>query len=137
MGGTDRRPTVLSQLVRTRLLSSLLVLSFASAALAQDDAPQAASPAVTIHVSSSAGMDGQDGLTPATAVSTIRRGQALLRNGQGDRLLLKRGDTFAEALGNWNKSGKSPDEPLVIGAYGEGPRPKITAPQTILNLYGK
>jgi parallel beta helix pectate lyase-like protein len=128
---------VLFQLVRIRLLPLLVALSFAFAALAQDDAPQPPSPPVTIHVSSSAGVDGQDGLTPETAVKTIRRGQALLRNGQGDRLLLKRGDTFAEVFGNWNKSGKSPDEPLVIGAYGEGPRPIVTAAQTIFNIYGK
>src|SRR5205823_11260695 len=114
-------------------LPSLLVLSFPSAAFAKADAQRAPSPPVTIPVSSGTGVDGQDGLTAESAVKTIRRGQALLRNGQGDRLLLKRGDTFAEALGNWNKSGKSPDEPLVIGAYGEGPRPVVTAPETVLN----
>jgi hypothetical protein len=91
---------------------------------------------VVIHVSSSTGVDGQDGLSPETAVKTVRRGQALLRNGQPDRLLLKRGDTFEETFGNWNKSGFSPDAPLVIGAYGDGPRPKVVSRETVFNLYG-
>ena len=92
--------------------------------------------AAVIHVSTSTGADGNDGRSPETAVKTIRRGQALLRNGRGDRLLLKRGDTFEETFGNWNKSGASADAPLVIGAYGDGPRPKVRARESVFNLYG-
>jgi hypothetical protein len=91
---------------------------------------------IVIHVSSSVGIDGQDGKSPETAVKTIRRGQALIRDGHGDRLLLKRGDEFAETFGAWNKSGNNPDDPLVIGAYGEGPRPKVVTQQTVFNIYG-
>ena len=102
---------------------------------AGDPLPLLPPDAVTIHVSTTTGVDGQDGLTPETAVKTIRRGQALLRDERGDRLLLKRGDTFDENFGSWNKSGNSPEAPLVIGAYGDGPRPKIVSQQTVFNIY--
>ena len=105
------------------------------AARGQVDPPPAEQEAVDIHVSSSTGVDGQDGRTPETAVATIRRGQALMRDERGDRLLLKRGDTFNESFGNWNKSGHSPERPLVIGAYGEGPRPKVVTGQGVFNIY--
>lgn len=120
------------------LVTALAILSVYACALADDafDLPSDSTDTVIIHVSSSSGMDGQDGRSPETAVKTIRRGQALLRSGQADRLLLKRGDTFEEIFGNWTKSGKEADEPLVIGVYGEGPRPKVVARQTIFNLYG-
>jgi hypothetical protein len=103
--------------------------------LRADDVP-AEEREIVIHVSSSAGVDGQDGRSPETAVKTIRRGQALLRDGHGDRLLLKRGDVFEETFGAWNKSGNNPDDPLVIGAYGDGPRPKVVAQQAVFNIYG-
>src|SRR4051812_40417524 len=122
---------------RLSLLSLVPTWFLVATALAQDDASAPPEPTITIHVSSNAGVDGQDGRSPEQAVKTIRRGQALLRNGRPDRLLLKRGDTFEETFGNWNKSGASPDEPLVIGAYGEGPRPKVVARETVFNLYGK
>lgn len=121
------------------LLGVVLALFSACALAGADDevAPvEDAAETIVIYLSSSAGVDGQDGRSPETAVKTIRRGQALLRNGRADRLLLKRGDTFEEIFGNWTKSGKEADEPLVIGVYGDGPRPKVVAKQTIFNLYG-
>ena len=121
--------------IRIALPSLVAMLSTCPCAWAQNEPPPPAEP-IVIHVSSSTGVDGQDGRSPETAVKSIRRGQALLRNGEADRLLLKRGDTFEEIFGNWNKSGATPDEPLVIGAYGEGPRPKVVARDTIFNIYG-
>lgn len=118
------------------LLPSLAAILFMCPRASAQNDPHAPAQSIVIHVSSSTGVDGQDGRSPDTAVKSIRRGQALLRNGEADRLLLKRGDTFEEIFGNWNKSGASPDEPLVIGAYGEGPRPKVVARDTIFNLYG-
>ena len=103
---------------------------------ATPDLPPAPAGAIVIHVSSSEGVDGRNGRSPATAVKTIRRGQALIRNNQGDRLLLKCGDTFSETFGNWNKSGHSPEAPLVIGSYGDGPRPVIRTREGVFNLYG-
>ena len=48
-----------------------------------------------------------------------------MRNGSGDEMLLRRGDTWHESLGTWTKSGRSASEPIVIGAYGSGPRPTV------------
>ena len=91
--------------------------------------------AIVIHVSTD-GVDGQDGRTPETAIRTLRRAVALIRNNSPDRILLRRGDTFEEVFGNFNRSGRSPQEPVVIGSYGTGPRPKILARDTVFNIYG-
>lgn len=77
-----------------------------------------------VYVSSSTGNDANNGLSASTPVQTLSRGQSLIRDGYADWLLLKRGDTFG-AFGWWQKRGRSPSEPVVIGAYGTGPRPQI------------
>src|SRR5579872_362178 len=46
------------------------------------------------YVSSSAGNDANDGLSPATAVKTIAKGRSLMRDGFPDWLLLNRGDVW-------------------------------------------
>src|SRR6478672_635614 len=94
------------------VLVALLGVLCRGVPLRADDVPQAEGK-TTIFVSSSSGIDGQDGRSPGTAVKTIRRGQALIRDGHGDRVLLKRGDEFAETFGAWNKSGTNPDDPLL------------------------
>ena len=72
-----------------------------------------------IYVSSSTGNDNNDGLTPATAKATIAGGEALLRNGQPDELLLKAGDTFVnQSFGYLHVSGQSMTAPMVFGTYG-------------------
>lgn len=77
-----------------------------------------------IYVSSTAGDDGNDGQSPAAPVKSLARGQALVRDGSADWLLLRRGDVF-EAIGDWRKSGRAADEPILIGAYGSGERPRV------------
>lgn len=78
-----------------------------------------------IYVSSSDGDDADNGRTPQTAVRTLDRGHALIREGRPDWLLLKRGDVFDlphdenGEFRTWNKSGPSPLEPMIIGAYGD------------------
>lgn len=90
-----------------------------------------------IYVSSSTGNDSNDGRTQATAVRSLNRGLDLLRSGQPDWLLFRRGDTFTGSFGNFEFAGMSPDKPLVIGAYGSGPRPKfITGASPAFNLAG-
>lgn len=120
---------------RTLIFAVVLALAIVPTRAQVEAPPPAEQEPVDIHVSSSSGVDGQDGRTPATAVATIRRGQALMRDERGDRLLLKRGDTFNESFGGWNKSGYSPERPLVIGAYGDGPRPKVVARDGVFNIY--
>lgn len=79
-----------------------------------------------VHVSSSEGDDANTGLSADAPVKTLAHAMVLLRDGQPDHLLLKRGDAWKEALGPWALSGKSATEPIVIGAYGEeGPRPVL------------
>lgn len=77
-----------------------------------------------IYVSSSQGNDGNSGTSTAQPVRSLQRAQALVRDGSADWVLLRRGDTF-DTFGDWRKSGRSADEPIYIGAYGQGDRPKI------------
>lgn len=85
-----------------------------------------ASDTRVVYVSSSSGNDANDGLSAARPVQTLARGQALVRDGSADWLLLKRGDTFG-SFGEWKKRGRSEQEPLLISAYGAGPRPQINS----------
>lgn len=81
-----------------------------------------------IYVSSSGGNDSNNGLSPATPKLTLAAGKALMRSGMEDQLLLKWGDTWTEALGNWTTSGRSLRFPQKIGHYQNslsGARPKV------------
>ena len=71
-----------------------------------------------IYVSSSEGNDANTGEDEANPVATIAKGITLLRNGFPDWLLLRKGDTWYEAIGQWKKSGRSASEPMVVSAYG-------------------
>jgi hypothetical protein len=52
-------------------------------------------------------------------VRSLAAGYALLRDGYPDRLKLKRGDTWDEALPDWKKGGRSATAPMVVEAYGD------------------
>jgi hypothetical protein len=80
-----------------------------------------------VYVSSSEGVDTNDGLSPGRAKRTIAAGKALLRNGYPDWMLLKRGDVWTnETFGNCSPSGRSEHERMLYGSYGESPtRPLI------------
>jgi hypothetical protein len=84
-----------------------------------------ADDARAIYVSSSDGNDDNDGLSYHTPRATIAAGISLLRDGYPDHLLLKKGDSWTESLGIWQLSGRSQSEPMVIGAYGAGARPRL------------
>ena len=79
----------------------------------------------TIYVSSSTGSNQNNGRSTTHPVQTIAFAETLLRDGMPDHLLLKRGDRFVGGFGNWQLSGRSPDEPILIGSYGKGARPLI------------
>ncbi|MGB0766129.1 MAG: right-handed parallel beta-helix repeat-containing protein [Phycisphaeraceae bacterium] len=82
-----------------------------------------------IYVSHSRGNDNNDGLSEARPVKTLKRGMALVRDGKPDWLLLKAGDVWeGQSLSNLRQSGGGIDEPFVVGAYGQGPRPMIIPP---------
>jgi hypothetical protein len=78
-----------------------------------------------IYVSSSTGNDNNNGLSPGDPVASIAKGESLLRNNSADWLLLKCGDAWNTGLGTWRLSGKSDDQPMLIGSYGAGPRPLL------------
>lgn len=82
-----------------------------------------------VHVSSSKGLDTNDGLSPARPVKTIAKARTLLRNGYPDWMVLERGEVWNEPLASasqsWTLSGRSKSEPMVVGAYGTGARPRL------------
>jgi len=83
-----------------------------------------------IFVSSSEGDDANDGLSPENPLKTIETGFALLRDGNSDWLLLKRGDVWYESIGSITsgrlKNGRSPQQPTLIASYGaSGGRPLL------------
>lgn len=81
----------------------------------------------TIYVSSSSGSDSNDGLSESTPKASISAGMALMRQGNADWLLLKRGDTWSTGLGTYNQpmGGRSASQPWLISSYGTGARPKL------------
>lgn len=85
------------------------------------------SPDTRMVYVSPTGSDFQDGLTPSTAKRSINAGMNLLRDGFPDWLLLERGGVW-EANLQMSLSGRSKTEPLVIGSYGTGPRPRLETP---------
>ncbi|MDB5294898.1 MAG: hypothetical protein JWO31_881 [Phycisphaerales bacterium] len=114
-----RRPaSVLERLEGRQFLSASIVGGYTVVAPADDTR--------VVYVSSLNGSDGNDGLSTNSPLKSIAKGKSLLRNGAGDQLLLERGSTFSEGLGYWKISGKSADQPLLVGTYGTGDRPLIT-----------
>jgi parallel beta-helix repeat protein len=82
----------------------------------------------TYYISSSQGDDANDGLTPGTAWRTLyifyKKMQSGPENfGPGDSILLKRGDTWANSLRM--RADGTESNPIVIGSYGDGPRPVL------------
>ena len=80
-----------------------------------------------IYVSSSDGIDTNDGLSAASPKATLSNAISLMRKGYPDWLLLKHGDSFAANI-QLKKGGRSADEPMLFSGYGEGPRPIIDGP---------
>ena len=77
-----------------------------------------------VYVSSSVGQDGGDG-SEAFPFASIADGYAALRDGFPDHLLIKCGDTFTESFPEWQKSGRSATQRMVVRSYGTGERPLI------------
>jgi hypothetical protein len=83
-----------------------------------------------VYVSSS-GNDANPGTQQAPKRS-LSAGYGALRNGYPDWLLLKSGDTWNDVFPGIVKSGRSSTEPLRIGSYGSGPRPRIVSANTVM-----
>ncbi len=71
-----------------------------------------------VFVSASLGDDANDGLSLQTPKRTIAAGKALMRHGEPDYLLLRRGDVFNEGLGQWKTAGRSLTDRQVVSSYG-------------------
>ena len=78
-----------------------------------------------IYVSISGGSDNNNGFSPAAPVASLLRAYNLVRNGSSDQILLHRGDQWNGTFPKWTKSGRSSDEPILIGTYGAGTRPVL------------
>ena len=70
-----------------------------------------------VYVSASSGNNGNSGRNSGDAVKTIARAKSMMRS--GDQMLLKSGDSWGEAIGQWDLSN------TTIGAYGSGAKPRI------------
>jgi len=92
------------------------------------DVPNPSADSRVIYVSAS-GNDTNNGFSPTAPVQTIAKARSLMRNGSPDYLLLRRGDTFGTPISNWSLSGRSADEPMVIGAYTDPSRPSTDRPR--------
>ena len=79
-----------------------------------------------VYVSNSVGNDANSGLSEIQAKKTLAAGASVLRDGKPDWLLLRRGDTWTERFSDWQKSGRSSTEPMVVTSYGSSTaRPRL------------
>lgn len=101
-----------------------------------DFAPAADSRVV--YVSSSAGDDDNDGLSPDDPVASLARADSLVRDGFPDQILLRRGDVWQDvSLGRF-KNGRSASEPIVVAYYGDsGPRPLLRVRSNFVDHNGQ
>jgi hypothetical protein len=114
------------------MLPLAMCIQASAAVYIDDDGWTVVTPSVDsriVYVSNSEGNDSNNGLSPSTPKKTILAGDALIRDGYPDHLLLKRGDVFPTEsnylLGRW-KNGRSAQEPILFSYYGEsGPRPVV------------
>lgn len=105
--------------IRTVGLSRTYATSFAWTRL------QPSADSRIIYVSNSTGNDANDGTEWWKPVKTLEKAKSLVRHGYPDWVLLRRGDTWTTGLGQWKKGGRSPNEPMVVGTFGGGPRPVL------------
>ena len=92
---------------------------------------------ITVYVSSSQGLDSNDGFSVAAPVKTLNKAFSLVRDGFPDHVLLKRGDVWVNENLDDVKSGRSEDEPAVVAFYGDsGDRPRLKTAGSTLNSEG-
>ena len=79
----------------------------------------------TYYVDSEKGLDRNKGTSPEKAWKSLDRVNAA-SFAAGDSILLKRGGVFPGALAP--KGSGAEGRPILLGSYGEGPRPIVSAP---------
>jgi hypothetical protein len=112
--GSKRRGGLLARAVLAAASAFLVVGASA------EQGPTVRTDSNLIYVSSSAGDDANDGLSPASPKKTLAGGVSCLRDGYPDWLFLRRGDTWSEGFAPFDFTGRSASEPIVITAYGPG-----------------
>jgi hypothetical protein len=79
-----------------------------------------------VYYVSAEGDDGNDGLSEDSPLKSSAAAIGKLRSGFPDWVLFRRGDKFT-SIGKVTASGRSPEEPMLFGAYGNSPqRPRFT-----------
>jgi parallel beta-helix repeat protein len=113
----DPYPQASGNMKKLLFFSQLLLLGVAARPL-----PQTRSQPRRYYVSVG-GRDSNDGQSPATPFASLERlSQLAIR--PGDQIYLHRGETFRGEL-RVHVTGE-PGHPVIIGAYGKGPRPVIS-----------
>ena len=87
-----------------------------------------------VHVSA-LGSDMNAGSTPRTPMRTVTEALKNVRQGHGDHLCLKSGDTWSEPLGKWIWSGESAQNPVVVRTYGGLERAHLLTSATTTALH--
>lgn len=80
-----------------------------------------------VYVDATAGNDAHSGATPEQAWRTLAR-VSRQQLQPGDQVLLRRGSVWEEGLRLRGRATLS--QPIVLGGYGDGPRPRINGGQT-------
>lgn len=90
-----------------------------------------------IYVSSSEGLDTNEGLSESSPVASLSKAVSLARNGFPDHILFKRGDKWDTSYGIGSfKSGRSASEPMVLAYYGDsGARPKFNIQSSFMSSF--
>ena len=78
-----------------------------------------------VYYVSATGSDSNDGLSESRPLRTPAAAYGKIRDGSGDWILLKAGEVFEGGFVGWSKSGRSLEQPLHVGVYGEGGRPVV------------
>jgi hypothetical protein len=100
---------------RKDIVSVLFVIFFLTPVYAEN----------TYYIDSRNGNDSNNGLSPSSAWKTISKiNSSWAKIQPGDNILLKRGEIFVDATLYVEKGG-TPSNPMIIGAYGSGPKPII------------
>ena len=120
--------TALRKLIALTLALALTVSAFALPASADEEV------GTTYYIDFANGNDSNDGKSENTAWKTFANVNNKTTFQPGDRILLKRGTVFTHTFsGNKSEgalilaSSGSAEHPIVIGSYGEGPKPIINA----------
>ena len=90
--------------------------------------------AADYYIEAAKGSDAADGTSEGTAWKTLARIAGAELN-PGDRVLLKRGETWEEPLPV--PASGAPGKPIIYTAYGDGARPKIVAERYAVEIARK